>query len=70
MSMFDDFLMYEICFPGAMTGETEVNCPYCNELLTVPVSDPMGDEAYQCCECDGSFEVDWGAGELRYATGE
>ena len=66
MDMFDDFLAYEICFPGAITGQTEVNCPYCSELLTVPVNDPMGLESYQCSECNGSFEVDWGEGQLRY----
>jgi hypothetical protein len=38
----DDLCAYEICFPGAITGETEVTCPHCNELLTVPVDDPMG----------------------------
>jgi hypothetical protein len=27
MDLFDDFLAYEICFPGAVTGETEVHCP-------------------------------------------
>ncbi|MBT5126106.1 MAG: hypothetical protein HOH50_06085 [Planctomycetaceae bacterium] len=35
MSLFENFLMYELCFPGAVTGETEVECPYCQELLTV-----------------------------------
>ena len=21
---------------------------------------------YQCCECRGAFEVDWGEGQVRY----
>ena len=70
MSLFHDFLMYELCFPGALTGETELDCPYCGELLTVPVSDPMGEEVYQCCECSGTFEVNWGEGQVRYQAGE
>ena len=56
MSLFDDFLAYEVYFPGGVTGETELDCPYCGELLTVPVNDPMGEESYQCCECGGAFE--------------
>ena len=62
--------MYEICFPGAMTGATEIDCPHCNNLLTVPVNDPMGEESYQCCECGGEFEVNWGEGQLRYQARE
>ena len=48
MDLFDDFLMYELCFPGAITGETDIDCPYCSQLLTVPVEDPMGQQDYQC----------------------
>jgi len=70
MSLFENFLMYELCFPGAVTGETEIECPYCQELLTVAVNDPMGEEVYQCCECTGTFEVDWGEGVVRYQTEE
>jgi DNA-directed RNA polymerase subunit RPC12/RpoP len=70
MSLFDDFLAYEVCFPGGVTGETELDCPYCGELLTVPVNDPMGEEVYQCGECTGTFEVNWGEGQVRYQAGE
>lgn len=66
MSIFDDLLSYEICFPGSVTGSAELNCPYCGELLTVPVEDPMGRESYQCCECSGSFDVDWAEGQVHY----
>ena len=61
----DDLINYELCFPGAITGSTEVECPHCSELLTVPVEDPMGTESYQC---SGAFEVDWGEGQFRYNT--
>ena len=40
--------MYQLCFPGALTGETEVECPYCQTLLTVTVADSMGEELYEC----------------------
>jgi hypothetical protein len=33
---------------------------------TVTVTDPMGEESYQCCECSGAFEIDWGEGQVRY----
>ena len=70
MSLFKHFLMYELCFPGAITGEAEVNCPHCGELLTVRVHDPMGEEAYVCCQCTRTFEVDWGQGQVRYQDGD
>ena len=62
----DDLINYELCFPGAVTGSTEVECPHCGELLTARVNDPMGEESYQCTECSGAFEVDWGEGQVRY----
>jgi hypothetical protein len=70
MSLFDDFLEYEICFPGAIFGETEVDCPHCKKLLTVTVDDPMGEEVYQCCKCTGTFVVDWGTEQIRYVRDE
>jgi DNA-directed RNA polymerase subunit RPC12/RpoP len=56
----------EPCFSGAVTGETEINCPHCGDLLTVTVNDPMGEESYQCGECSGAFEVDWAEGQVSY----
>ena len=26
----------------------------------------MGQESYQCCECGGGFDVDWGEGVVRF----
>lgn len=66
----DDFINYELCFPGAVTGETEIKCPYCLELLTVPVNDPLGEESYVCCECSGVFDVNWAEGSVRYERPE
>ena len=70
MSLFDDLINYELIFPGAVTGCTEVECPHCGELLTVSVDDPMGEESFQCCKCGGSFDVDWGEGVVRFDLGE
>jgi hypothetical protein len=27
----DDLIAYELCFPGAVTGAAEINCPHCGE---------------------------------------
>lgn len=61
--MFDpsDPWVYELCFPGAISGEAEVNCPQCSALLTVAVDDPMGSQTYRCSECQTVFKVNWGA---------
>jgi transcription elongation factor Elf1 len=64
MSLFDDLINYELCFPGAVTGSTEVECPRCDELLTVPVDDPMGQDTFQCSECSGNFDVDRAEGTV------
>lgn len=64
MSLFDDINNYEICFPGAVTGSTEVECPHCAALLTVPVDDPMGHATFHCCQCGGNFDVDWCDGRV------
>lgn len=66
MAMLDPFdpLTYELCFPGGLTGETEIACPHCSTLLTVPVNDPNGEESYQCCKCQKGFMVDWANGEI------
>ena len=37
----DDLINYELCIPGAVTRSTEINCPHCGELLTVPVNGPI-----------------------------
>jgi DNA-directed RNA polymerase subunit RPC12/RpoP len=64
MDPWYDLINYELCFPGSVTGSTEVECPLCGELLTVPVDDPMRKESYQCCKCSRSFDVDWGDGTI------
>ena len=66
----DDLINYELIFPGAVTGSTEVECPHCDELLTVPVNDPMGEESYQCCQCGGAFDVDWGTRVVTFHASE
>lgn len=56
----DDPMLYELLFPGAITGETEVTCPHCNALLTVPVDDPMGTAEFRCSNCGHTFSVSFG----------
>ncbi len=51
--------LYELCFPGAVSGEAEVSCPACGILLTVAVDDPMGSQTYCCSECATTFIVNW-----------
>ena len=60
--MFDpmDPWMYEICCPGAISGEAEVDCPQCGTTLTVAVDDPMGSQTYRCSQCETVFKVNWG----------
>jgi DNA-directed RNA polymerase subunit RPC12/RpoP len=64
MDPWDDLINYELCFPGSVTGSTEVQCPHCGELLTVRVDDPMGCQSYECGECGGEFIVNWGDGNM------
>jgi hypothetical protein len=52
--------LYELCFPGAVTGAAEVACPHCGVLLSVPVDDPMDSQTYTCCRCQTAFRVNWG----------
>jgi DNA-directed RNA polymerase subunit RPC12/RpoP len=66
MMDFEDWLAYELCVPGGITGETDVDCPHCGVNLTVTVDDPDGEQAYTCCECSGEFLIDWADGTIRW----
>lgn len=58
MDPFDDITAYELCFPGSVTGGTEIVCPHCDKVITVPVvDDPMATLKVRCCECEGMIEV-------------
>jgi DNA-directed RNA polymerase subunit RPC12/RpoP len=65
---FDDWLVYELCVPGGISGETEVDCPHCGQSLNVAVDDPDGEERYTCCECGKAFNVDWVNGTMRWQS--
>jgi hypothetical protein len=69
MSLFDHLINYELCFPGVITGSTEINCPRCGELLTVPVDDPMGQDTFLCYQCNGAFAVDCDEGTITIFSG-
>lgn len=66
MDEIDPITMYELCFPGAVTGEREVSCPHCEKLLTFEVSDPMGVYDLDCCSCAGEFTVDLTQGTVEW----
>jgi len=59
--MFDPFdpWVYEVCFPGAVSGEAEVKCPECGAVLTVAVNDPMAIQTLRCSQCQTAFIVNW-----------
>lgn len=61
--MFDPFdaWTYELCFPGAISGEADVECPHCGTMLTVTVDDPLGSAVYTCPRCETAFKVNWGS---------
>lgn len=59
MDPFEEIIAYELCFPGAVTGSAEVECPHCETLLAASVDDPMGQESSECSTCSGIFVVDW-----------
>jgi hypothetical protein len=50
-------MLFEACFPGSFTGQAEATRRH---LLTVSVSDPFGDEMYECAACAGGLHIDWG----------
>jgi hypothetical protein len=63
---FEDWLAYELCVPGGITGETDVDCPHCGVNLTVAVDDPGGNQAHAWCACSGMFAIDWADGTTRW----
>lgn len=67
MDEIDPITMYELCFPGAVTGSTEITCPHCDELLTMDVGDPMGTYELSCCQCGGEFTVDLMEGTIEWS---
>jgi hypothetical protein len=61
-----DPLIYEFCFPGGLTGDTQNSCTYCDALITVPINDTNGEESYQCCQCQKGFVVDWAGWRIDF----
>ena len=47
------------------------NCVKLVIALSLPVpGDPMGQESFQCCECGGTFDVDWVEGVVWFIPQE
>jgi hypothetical protein len=65
MSLVDDLINCELCFPGSLTGYTTVRCPYCEEAEERPVGSGIEPEVHSCENCGRVFIVDWGEGVVR-----
>ena len=54
----------------AMFGDDEdVICPYCLAELTVTSEEArVGEESFQCNECQGVFVVNWDQEKIYYDT--
>ena len=52
----------------AMFGDDEdVTCPYCQAELTVTSEESrVGEESFQCNECQGVFVIDWDKEKIYY----
>ena len=63
--MFDpiDPLLFFCCFPN---DEEDLPCPHCQAHLTVASDNPSGHEHFQCCECGGTFTIDWDERKVWY----
>ncbi|MDA7938553.1 hypothetical protein N9B71_05745 [Pirellulales bacterium] len=54
----------------AMFGDDEdVTCPYCQAELTVTSEEArVGEESFQCNECQGVFTINWDEEKIYYDT--
>ena len=54
----------------ALFGDNEdVACPYCQAELTVSSDKAsVGDESFQCNECQGVFIINWDEEQVYYDT--
>ena len=56
-------LMFFACFGD----DEDVTCPYCQADLTVTSEESMvGQEAFQCDQCQGVFTINWDEGKIYY----
>ena len=68
MDPFQYYLLEEFIFPeeGGITGTRRVDCPYCEATFQLTVDPTNVADRYICDHCDGTFEVDWKMGQVRY----
>ena len=54
----------------AMFGDDEeVTCPFCRAELTVTSEEArVGEESFQCIECQGVFIINWDEEQIYYDT--
>ena len=63
--MFDpiDPMMWLFCF----VDDEDVTCPYCQAHLTVTSEEArVGEESFQCNECQGVFTINWDEEKIYY----
>jgi hypothetical protein len=63
--MFDplDPMLWFACFGD----DEDVTCPYCQTDLTVTSNEgQVGEESFQCDQCQGVFMVNWDEGKIYY----
>lgn len=70
MDELDPLESFELCFPGAVTGVTEICCPHCDTLSTLSVEDPMGAYSCRCDQCGKQFVADLSTGTVHWEVEE
>ncbi len=68
MDPMDYYLIEEFIFPeaGGVSGTGQIDCPYCDMALEFTVNPTDISDRFVCENCDGTFEVDWTSGQVRY----
>jgi hypothetical protein len=47
--------------------DDNITCPYCQANLTVTSEEArLGEEVFECCECQGVFTIDWDQEKIYY----
>ena len=58
-----------LTFFALFGDDEEVTCPYCQAELTVTSEEArVGEESFQCNECQGVFTINWDEEKIYYDT--
>jgi len=56
-----------LTFFALFGDDADVTCPYCHKDLVVTSEESqVGEEVFQCSECQGSFTINWDEGKIYY----